>query len=251
MSSLPQVPTGFSITGGIPTKSQDLAPSVIFIIAYACIVPLAAWRLASKASRSTTLIRPAIFVLVRIATYIMRAIQSNGNYSETLFIVEQVFLLAGFPIICEAILSLLEYHITRTHTSPKQGQITQRVCRLLKLALLVALILGIVAGTKMSSAITDPTKAPQLRALRNANAALCLAIVLGIIVVVLFAQFHKNLPIQPTALLVFMAGCLTIAGAYRLALIHTSSPPLATSTKAKFYVLLALMEWAVTLALLW
>ncbi|CAE6482118.1 unnamed protein product [Rhizoctonia solani] len=249
MSSLPQVPTGFSITGGIPTKSQDLAPSIIFIIAYACIVPLAAWRLTSKASRSTTLIRPAIFVLVRIATYIMRAVQSNGNYSETLFIVEQVFLLAGFPIICEAILSLLEYHITRTHTSPKQGQITQRVCRLLKLALLVALILGIVAGTKMSSAITDPTKAPQLRALRNANAALCLAIVLGIIVVVLFAQFHKSLPIQPTALLVFMAGCLTIAGAYRLALIHTSSPPLTTSTKAKFYVLLALMEWAVTLAL--
>ncbi|ELU37177.1 hypothetical protein AG1IA_08793 [Rhizoctonia solani AG-1 IA] len=96
------------------------------------------WRLASKASRTTTMIRPAIFVLVRTATYIMRAVQSNGDYSETLFIVEQVFLLAGFPIICDAILTLLEYHITRTHTSPKQGQTTQRVCRLLRLALLVS-----------------------------------------------------------------------------------------------------------------
>ncbi|CAE7233208.1 unnamed protein product [Rhizoctonia solani] len=140
MSSFPQIPTGFSITGGIPIRSQDLAASIIFIIAYACLIPLATWRLASKASRSTTMIRPAIFVLVRTATYIMRAVQSSGNYSEALFIVEQVFLLAGFPIICDAILTLLEYHITRTHTSPKQGQITQRVCRLLRLALLAALI---------------------------------------------------------------------------------------------------------------
>ncbi|CAE6426295.1 unnamed protein product [Rhizoctonia solani] len=247
--SLPQVPTGFSITGGIPTKSQDLAPSIIFIIAYACLVPLAAWRLTSKASRSTTLIRPAIFVLVRIATYIMRAVQSNGNYSETLFIVEQVFLLAGFPIICDAILSLLEYHITRTHTSPKQGQITQRVCRLLRLALLVALIVGIIAGTQMSNAISDPSKAPQLRTLRNVNAALCLAIVMGVIAVVVFAHFHKHLPVLPTALLVFMAGCLTVAGAYRLALIHRTNPPLARSTKVKFYILLALMEWLVSAAL--
>ncbi|KAF8676183.1 hypothetical protein RHS04_06556 [Rhizoctonia solani] len=237
MSSISQVPSGFSITGGIPTKSQDLAASIIFSIAYACLVPFVAWRLASKASRTTTMIRPAIFVLVRTATYIMRAVQSNGDYSETLFIVEQVFLLAGFPIICDAILTLLEYHITRTHTSPKQGQTTQRVCRLLRLALL------------MSSVFNDPSKASQLRTLRNVNAALCLAIVLGVIVVVLVAQVHKDLPVNPTMLLVFMAGCLVIAGSYRLALIHSASPPFSIATKVKFYVLLALMEWLVTAAL--
>jgi hypothetical protein len=60
------------------------------------------------------------------------------SYAQTLFIVEQVFLLGGFPIICEALLTLLEHHITRTHTSPKQGQITQRVVRLLRIALLVS-----------------------------------------------------------------------------------------------------------------
>ncbi|KAF8597659.1 hypothetical protein BDV93DRAFT_562080 [Ceratobasidium sp. AG-I] len=78
MASNPST-SGISITGGIPTKAQDLAPSIIFIIAYACLIPLAIWRLASKASRSTTLIRPAIFVLVRIATYIVRAIQATGK----------------------------------------------------------------------------------------------------------------------------------------------------------------------------
>ncbi|CEL63007.1 hypothetical protein RSOLAG1IB_10646 [Rhizoctonia solani AG-1 IB] len=249
MSSIPQVPSGFSITGGIPTKSQDLAASVIFTTAYVCLIPLATWRLASKASRTTTMIRPAIFVLVRTTTYIIRAIQSSGNYSETLFIVEQVFLLGGFPVICEAIMTLLEYHITRTHTSPKQGQVTQQVCRLLRLALLAALVLGIVAGTQMSSVFTDPSKASQLRTLRNANAALCLAIVLGVIVVALVAHVHKSLPVRPTMLLVFMAGCLTIAAAYRLTLIHTTSPAFSTGTKAKFYILLALMEWLVTATL--
>ncbi|KAF8751825.1 hypothetical protein RHS01_08379 [Rhizoctonia solani] len=217
-----QVPSGFSITGGIPTKSQDLAASIIFTIAYACLVPFVAWRLASKASRTTTMIRPAIFVLVRTATYIMRAVQSNGDYSETLFIVEQVFLLAGFPIICDAILTLLEYHITRTHTSPKQGQTTQRVCRLLRLALL------------MSSVFNDPSKASQLRTLRNVNAALCLAIVIGVIVVVLVAQVHKDLPsTRPCFWSSWRAAC----------------PPFSIATKVKFYVLLALMEWLVTAAL--
>ncbi|KAG9095890.1 hypothetical protein FS749_009527 [Ceratobasidium sp. UAMH 11750] len=249
MSSSIQLPTGLSLTGGIPTKSQDLAPSIIFIIAYACLIPLAIFRLAKKESRSTTLIRPAVFVLVRLATYIMRAVQAGGNYGETLFIVEQVFLLAGFPIICEAILTLLEYHITRTHTSPKQGQITQRVIRVLRLALVAALIVGIVAGTQYSSDLSDPSKLSGLRTLRNVNAGLCLGIVLGVIFVVLVAQFHKNLPIRPTIMLVFMAGCLVVAGSYRLAMIHTTSPPLAASTKAKFYVLLSLMEWLVTATL--
>ncbi|KAF8597661.1 hypothetical protein BDV93DRAFT_527253 [Ceratobasidium sp. AG-I] len=248
MSNSPSF-SGLSITGGIPTKSQDLAPSIIFIIAYLCLTPLAIFRLARKESRSTTLIRPAIFILARIATYIVRAIQANGSYTETIFIVEQVLLLAGFPIICEALLSLLEYHITRTHTGPKEGLTTQKVVRLLRLALLAALIVGIIAGTQFSSAIGHPDKLNSLRTLRNINAILCLVIVLGVIVVTVIAQFHKNLPILPSILLIFMSGCLTVAGAYRLANIHTTSDPLAISTKAKFYILLSLTEWLVTVTL--
>ncbi|KAB5589574.1 Proteophosphoglycan protein [Ceratobasidium theobromae] len=247
--SMPQIPSGFSITGGIPIKSQDFAASIIFTIMYICLIPLAGFRFVKKESRSTSMIRPAIFVLVRVATYIMRAVQANGNYSETLFIVEQVFLLAGFPIICDAILTLLEYHITRTHTSPEQGKVTQRACRLLRLALLIALVLGIIAGTEIGGAINNPNKKNNLRTLRNVNAILCLALVIGVIIVVLIAQVHKSLPVVPTAVLVFMAACLIVAAAYRLASIHTTNPPIARSTKIKFYVLLALMEWVVNATL--
>lgn len=53
--------------------------SIIFIVGFFCLVPLAIFRLASKASRSTTLIRPAVFILVRIATYVVRVIQATGK----------------------------------------------------------------------------------------------------------------------------------------------------------------------------
>jgi uncharacterized membrane protein SpoIIM required for sporulation len=43
------------------------------------------------------LLRPSVVALVRIATYIIRAIEANGNYSKTLFTTEQVRL-ARFAI---------------------------------------------------------------------------------------------------------------------------------------------------------
>lgn len=46
-----------------------------------------------------------------------------------------------------------------------------------------------------------------------------------------------------------MSACLAVAAAYRIANIHITSDPTAVSTKVKFYVLLCLMEWLVTLAL--
>jgi hypothetical protein len=36
------------------------------------------------------LLRPSVVALVRIATYIVRAMEANGNYSKTLFTTEQV-----------------------------------------------------------------------------------------------------------------------------------------------------------------
>lgn len=106
-SSLPE---GFSLVGGIPVKSQDFAAcdfrvspllvanntdsrahrSIIFIVAFVLLIPLALWRIVRKSTRSTVLIRPCIVLVVRIATYAIRAVEANGNYAEGLFIAEQV-----------------------------------------------------------------------------------------------------------------------------------------------------------------
>ena len=52
--------------------------------------PIAVWRLATPSSRCWTLLRPLIFILARIVTFIFRAMQASGNYAQALFIGEQV-----------------------------------------------------------------------------------------------------------------------------------------------------------------
>lgn len=47
-------------------------------------------RVGRKISRTTLLIRPAIFILIRIGTFIVRAVQAGGDESEGLFIAQQV-----------------------------------------------------------------------------------------------------------------------------------------------------------------
>lgn len=112
-------PTSLALLGGIPVKSQDLAPyafcslalsfrvmpslinshvspnfvtcrSIIFALAYSLLLPVVIWRLVTPASRCLTLIRPAIFISIRIGTFIVRAIQSDGHYETGLFIADQV-----------------------------------------------------------------------------------------------------------------------------------------------------------------
>lgn len=67
--------------------------SILFIIAYFLLVPLLVLRVGRKSSRTLVLIRPAIFVTIRIATYVIRAIQATGNEGEGLFVAEQVSLI--------------------------------------------------------------------------------------------------------------------------------------------------------------
>ena len=64
--------------------------SIVFAAAYFVLLPIAIWRLAIPASRCLTLIRPAVFIALRIGTFIIRGIQANGNYQIGLFVAEQV-----------------------------------------------------------------------------------------------------------------------------------------------------------------
>lgn len=64
--------------------------SIIFAGLYLLLALFAAWRVLAPASRCWTLVRPAIFVIVRIVTFGVRAIQANGNENKNYFITEQV-----------------------------------------------------------------------------------------------------------------------------------------------------------------
>ncbi|GAA6014190.1 hypothetical protein JCM10207_006127 [Rhodosporidiobolus poonsookiae] len=252
-------PAGFTLTGGIPTRGEDLAASIIFIILFALLIPLAVWRFADRRTRTFTLLRPAIIVLVRVATYIIRAIQANGNYDEGLFIGEQVLLLAGLVPLMEPLVKLVRYHVRRTWVpeppaaegaAQKKVTTLDRALRLLDLAVLVALILGIVAGSQTGDAIGDPDAASQLKRYRYATIGLSL-FVLGVSILVTCAvhlRSSSDMPLPATLYILALSGLLIIPNIYKLVISVHSTALYGSGLKAGFYLLSALPEWLVCLA---
>ncbi|GAA5911146.1 hypothetical protein JCM6882_006587 [Rhodosporidiobolus microsporus] len=245
-------PSGLTLTGGIPTKSQDLAAAIIFIVAFALLIPVAVWRWSTRSTRTWTLLRPTIVLLVRIATYIIRAIEANGNYSQGLFIGEQVLLLAGLVPLVEPLVVLLRAHVRRNWipVPPAQGgeaqrerSLLDRALRILQLAVLVALILGIVAGSKAGDATADPDAASSLKTYRYAAIGLTM-FVLGLTATVAGVMHtRESLPVRGTLYIFVVAAVLFIPNIYKL--VTSVHPPtlVSSGTKAAFYLLSALPEF--------
>ncbi|GAA5888618.1 hypothetical protein JCM5296_001091 [Sporobolomyces johnsonii] len=242
-------PQGFALTGGIPVKSQDLAASIVFIIAYFVLIPLAVWRVLNPASRTLLLIRPVIFLQTRIVTFILRAVQSNGHYSTGLFIAEQILLLCGFLLICEPLVALVKYHTFQgwVPTGQKGQAPFEWLLRFMKLALLVAIILGIVTGSEVSSAETDPSDANTLRQCRWANTIIALVVIVLAMALVLFVHVKETIPLRSTAYLLVVGALLIIPSAYKLAIYASPPSPVSAGSKAVFYCLFSLPELVVTL----
>ncbi|GAA5949909.1 hypothetical protein JCM21900_005517 [Sporobolomyces salmonicolor] len=249
-SSLTDVfPKGFVLTGGIPIRSQDLAASIVFIIAYFVLVPLAIWRVLNPASRTLLLLRPAIFVQTRIVTFVLRAVQSNGHYSTGLFVAEQILLLCGFLLICEPLVSLVKYHAFQgwVPTGQKGNAPSEWLLRIMKLALLVAIVLGIAAGSEISGAENNPSQAAQLKHCRWANTIIALAVVVLAVLLVLSTRLKETRPFRSTAYLVVVGALLVVPSAYKLALYASPPSSVSAGSKAAFYCLASLPEYVVTL----
>lgn len=241
-------PSGLTLTGGIPIKSQDLGASVAFTLAYFVLLPLAVWRLASSSSRCFALIRPAIFVLARIGTYAVRARISQGHYEKGLFIAEQILLLCGFILLCEPLITLLGFHIIRNHIPTGQPQpILMRVQAVLKLGLLAALVLGVYAGVQIGDVKSDGSDSGTINTIktcRDANVIISLVIVVLAAVVAVVACFRETpqIPLLPTLHLVSIASFLAIASIYKMVYYYSSPSPVSVGTKVGFYLLSALPE---------
>lgn len=70
--------------------------SIVLTLCYALLLPVALYRLLSPKSRALVLVRVVVFCAVRVATWIIRAVQSGGtSYSTGLFIAELIMLSLG------------------------------------------------------------------------------------------------------------------------------------------------------------
>ncbi len=93
--------------GGIPLPSQDHAPSIIFIVAFFLILVFTIFRYTRSTTRTTALLRPIAFDLLRIVTYGLRYKQASGDYTVGLFIATQVMFSLGLLFMGEPLLALL------------------------------------------------------------------------------------------------------------------------------------------------
>ncbi|KZO95607.1 hypothetical protein CALVIDRAFT_564652 [Calocera viscosa TUFC12733] len=261
-----------NISGGIPTQ-PDFAPAIVFCILYGLLLPVCIWRTYTyrrPASLMWTFIRLTLFVAMRIATFGLRASEAHAaslpnNPVPNLgaFIGEQVLLGIGFIVLADLMIELLKSHIWRTDVPPAaetrwalpQGRFSlQRIVRLMHLALIVAIALGIAAAAQYSGAINNASTASQVQTLRVVSVALCLAVCgLLILVSLLLLVTHPHIGISRTIYLLVVSCILVIIPAYRLSSV-TADPSLealiSTGTQVKFYVLQGAMEWLVSVSLL-
>ncbi|EJD51314.1 hypothetical protein AURDEDRAFT_159719 [Auricularia subglabra TFB-10046 SS5] len=244
-----------SLIGIIATK-PDFAPSVIFIVAYACLLPLAIWRFVSPKTRSLLLIRPALLIVFRIATYIVRALEANGNYSVGVISTELVLLTVGAVFLIEPLISLttkvLEAYVP--YDGPmvrdRRGRMRRQdevgwLARLLRVALIAVIGISIYAASNTSDAFKDPDAAKTVSNLRRVT-AIILVVVLGVVIVgIAYFQFLHPLPMRTVYFIFTIALLLLVGSAYRLA---SASHDAGANNRVAFWLAQALTEWLVTLA---
>ncbi|KZT56591.1 hypothetical protein CALCODRAFT_483844 [Calocera cornea HHB12733] len=261
-----------SISGGIPTQ-PDFAPAILFCVLYGLLLPACIWRTHTyrrPLRLMWTFIRLTLFAIMRIATFGLRASEAHSaslpnNPVPNLgaFIAEQVLLGIGFIVLADLMIELLKSHMWRTDVPPAaetrwalpEGRFSlQRIVRIMHLALITAIALGIAAAAQYSGAINNASTASQVQTLRVVSVALCLAVCgLLILVSLLLLITHPHLGVYRTLYLLAVSCILVIIPAYRLSSV-TASPSLAalisTDTQVKFYILQGAMEWLVSVSLI-
>lgn len=51
--------------GGVTLRTHDLVPSIVFLVAYGCLIPVMLYRIIDKKSRTTIFIGTNAFVIER------------------------------------------------------------------------------------------------------------------------------------------------------------------------------------------
>lgn len=124
----------------------------------------------------------------------------------------------------------------------------QQLSSLLRILLIVAIILGITAGSSISGAIDDPSKMASIKSQRTASYALSLAVVGVAIVMTLVSQARYPLSLHKTGYLLVCGCLLLVSTVYRLVSSETIDASAWVRSKSAFWVLDITIELLVTVA---
>ncbi|CAE6463621.1 unnamed protein product [Rhizoctonia solani] len=201
MSDRPQTAWVSRPVGGIPI-SEDLAPSIVFAILYALLLPNIIYTFFIRKPRAWSIVQisTVIFAVERIAWCIIRAVQAAHPEKQTsggLMNYVQVTVALGFVGVSSEVIKLLRCVLVNT-TLPENGaskdrrtarQYYRHFCFFFELAFLGATIPGIIAGGQYSSARYDQSKADSNMNLLKASASVALILQAVTVLVSLVAAF--------------------------------------------------------------
>ncbi|KAL7414823.1 hypothetical protein BDY24DRAFT_440285 [Mrakia frigida] len=248
------------ILGGIPV-SKDLAPSIIFCVLYGILGALWVYRMVKKETRSLLILKPGIFVQIRIVTLAIRAYMSQGNYATGLFIVELIFLTVGVIAILDPLIQCFNSHIHPFQPSDAAESSEnanrnwlEHVANILRLLVLAVLVTGIVTGSLSSGAISDPngSGAQTVHTLRTVNYILSLVILVVLIAATVYAQrrYPAHLDQNKSLFIILTSLVLVVPSAYKIATLDWADPSSWAHSSSAFFVLVITFEFIATALLL-
>eukprot|EP01112_Ceratiomyxa_fruticulosa_P006580 TRINITY_DN173_c0_g1_i1.p1 TRINITY_DN173_c0_g1~~TRINITY_DN173_c0_g1_i1.p1 ORF type:complete len:281 (-),score=44.46 TRINITY_DN173_c0_g1_i1:302-1144(-) len=240
-STMPSHP----LFGGIPTN-DDIAPSAIFLVLFTLTTPLLFWRLINKETRIVLLIRPTIYCFLRIATYIVRIILAKGNHTIGVIIAQMLLFSLSFVVICEPLVVLLSYNVYPYVTDESRRTI-KRIISVCRIGLIIAIIVGILAGTKTYDSLTNPDAASLVYTYKKVSTSLIICVVGSVFLTALATFFGLGLkekpPVKSSGYVLLLSSILSIPCAYRVAQLASTSYGDTVNHIATFYVVNCLFEW--------
>ncbi|KAF9522658.1 hypothetical protein CPB83DRAFT_822578 [Crepidotus variabilis] len=273
--------------GGTPLP-VDFAPSVLFAVLYGLLIPLEAYRLFHRRSRTTLLIGTVAFAIERIVIFSLRAAQSrnekrrfsNGliDYMQASFALGSIGIASDLVNIVRCLLvnptygparfeecaaartkeCMMEPPVEGVHEDmPKQRFWIRRFTDFYGLAFLASTVPGIIANTHFHKAIDSQKEADNIYKLRVVSSSVCIVLTIGLLASVVWGKMNLHrISLRGVKVITTVILLVNVIAVYRLAVMplreNSLTDPIRLNTpggKAAFYLLHVLPEWLATATL--
>ncbi|KAI0793241.1 hypothetical protein C8Q75DRAFT_713425 [Abortiporus biennis] len=257
-----------SPVGGVPLP-LDYAPSVLFSVLYALLVPVMVYRQARKRSRNVVTIGTMGFAVGQIVVFALRAIQAHSptrrfstpwiKYMQSTYgagyisVVADLFALIlcvvinaseGNPRIHlwgeKSIVSIDGVSIPSMTFSSESGEVEDRarerrwyrwICGISRILFLVPLLLAIVSGTLYPKAQTDAATAQIVMNTRYASSIVtCCMLSTLTFLSIYWTLTVRNIVRRPCYMIAFLSILLNVITIYRLIIMHNQTTSLSSTS---------------------
>ncbi|ORX36501.1 hypothetical protein BD324DRAFT_629087 [Kockovaella imperatae] len=239
----------FNFPGGFPS-SRDLAPSIVFLLAYIATTPILVWRLWKKEYRTLCLIRPTLFLLARYVMLVLRAYMSKHSYGENELIAELVVVSTGTLFLVDPLTELWKRNVTTAVAKDVAPKWVRRVSIILSLGVLAAIGTSVAAASQISGAMDGSSSLSTVLTLRKASAIVTVAVIVCILIAAILTHMSFGLAIRNTLFVVGCSLCLLVISTYRVVQTYSTNPDSAVHKPVVFWICQMVFELIVFVSLI-